>query len=176
MPVRYARGPAADGSIGFTKRRISQRKYFNMKIDEYPPYKDTVSKLPIGLYGPAPLIPLECACGRYIVDYFCMCATSCRSMPKYKWAIENPEAYKAEQAEQKQWAKRWAIWLEQRDAVEFSIWAKTRYHVYTFERLRDAESPIKCWSCEKYEYKSCMCKECDGCKDKYCTGCDVDNL
>ncbi len=58
---------------------------------------------------------------------------------------------------------------------------RDRDFLYTYDEVDGhsrwaTESPIKCWSCEKYEYKSCMCKECDGCKDKYYTGCDVDNL
>jgi hypothetical protein len=145
--------------------------YSLMKIEDYPPYKEALSKLPIGLFGPAPFNPSSCACGRYIVDNFCKCASSCAATPKAQWARENPEAYQAEQAQQARWKKIWYEWYYQRDAIEHMIYQRTRPHFETFERLCDEESSFGCHQCEKDGYDYCRCELCEGCGSKYCFGC-----
>ncbi len=201
--IRYATGPAKDGSIGFTMRRTTMvdyldtpsvkpyvsisttiprarprqekpRIYSNMKIEDYPPYK--ALNLGPGLYGPIPYVPSECACGsigRY-EDPFCMCAISCMSHPKYALYKANPELYKAEQEELRLHRRRYLLWIEERNKVENAMWIKSKPIIYQFERLRDQESPIGCWSCEQDRYGGCRC-ECEYCGDKYCdNSCDQD--
>lgn len=201
--IRYATGPAKDGSIGFTMRRttmidyldtpsvkpyiststtiprhrsqqVKPRIYSNMKIEDYPPYK--ALNLGPGFYGPMPYAPSECACGRLgrYEEIFCMCAMSCMTHPKYALYKANPELYKAEQEELRFHRKRYLIWLEERNKVENAIWLKSKHIINNFERLRDEESPIGCWPCEKYGSLYCKC-ECDNCGNKYCdNNCEQD--
>lgn len=144
------------------------RIYSNMKIEDYPPYK--ALNLSLGLFGPTPYNPTECACGRLgrIEEIFCMCASSCMSHPKYSLYKANPDLYKAEQNELRILKRRYLEWIKQRSAIEQSNWLKSRSLVYEFERLRDKESPIDCWECEQDKWKHyCTCC-CDNCGSKWC--------
>ncbi len=145
-----------------------------MVLEDYAPY--IALNLPLGYFGPAPRPPSSCACGRYIVDDFCMCASSCRSMQKYKWAKENPEAYKAEQAEEHKWRIRCNLWNEQRNKVDDMIYRKSLHIRKQFVALQDAESEMGCYECEEYGYSYCRC-ECEGCGNKWCCGscCDEED-
>ncbi len=158
-----------------TPQEVKPRIYSDMKIEDYPPYKEL--NLGPGLFGPMPYVPSECACGRlgrYEEEPFCMCAMSCRTNPKYALYKANPELYKAEQEELKVHHRRYLLWINQRTNVENSNWLKSKYIINQFERLRDKESPIGCWECEKYGYMYCRC-ECDNCGSKYCdSNCEQD--
>ncbi len=176
-PYRYSPSKA-DTSINWRTKFIEpemptkpKKIYSLMKIEDYEPYKMARAAAPIGLFGPAPYSPSSCACGRYIVENFCKCAHSLATTPKATWARENPEAYQAEQAQMARWKKVWYEWYHQWSAVENIIHDKTAYHVLQFERLRDAESPIDCYQCEKTGYGYCRCEHCEGCGNKYCLGC-----
>lgn len=37
--IRYSKGPALNGSIGFTLKRTNHKPYTNMNIKDYPPFK-----------------------------------------------------------------------------------------------------------------------------------------
>jgi hypothetical protein len=145
--------------------------YTHMALEDYPPYKAARASVPIGLYGPSPFNPSSCACGRYIVDYFCMCAHSHAKTPKATWARENPEEYKAEQQSQARWKKIWYLWYNQHQAIEDLIYNKTHRYSVEFDRLRDQESEIDCYECQQKKYSYCKCIECEGCGSKYCHGC-----
>ncbi len=146
-----------------------------MSIEEYPPYKAARAALPIGLFGPAPYSPRSCICGRYIVDDFCLCASACIGTPKHTWAKENPEAYKAEQAQMARWKKLWYDWYNQWQKVEAWIWGEIHPHVIQFNMIQDKKSEIGCYECEKKGREYCDCHYCDGCGSKYCSGCYYDD-
>jgi hypothetical protein len=138
-----------------------------MEFEDFPPFK--ALGLPIGLYGPAPKMPSSCTCGRFIVEDFCMCATSCMSMPKWTWAKENPEAYAAEQAGEARWLRVWRAWSEQKRAFDLWWYTETKVVRRQFNLLRDAQSAIGCHECETRSHDYCVC-ECRDCGDKYCDG------
>jgi hypothetical protein len=146
-----------------------------MSLEEYLPYKMAREAQPIGLFGPAPFNPHSCICGRYIVDNFCLCAMSCIGTPKHTWAKENPEAYKAEQAQQARWKMLWYHWHKQWQSVNTMIHDAIFPYVQDFNMIRDAESKIGCHECEKSGNEYCTCDECDACGSKYCSGCQCDD-
>ena len=149
--------------------------YSNMQLEDYLPYKEARASLPICIYGPAPFHPSNCICGRYIVDDFCICATSCTTTSKAQWAKENPEAYKAEQVQQVKWLKIWYHWQTQYSGVQTLIHNSLFQYVCDFEQLRDQESHIGCYKCQKNYLQYCECNYCDACGDKYCGGCHPDD-
>ncbi len=145
--------------------------YSTMQIEDYLPYKLARAALPIGLFGPQPFYPRSCICGRYIVDDYCQCATSCLGTTKHKWATENPEAYKAEQAQMAKWRRLFSHWQTQYATVQNLIHRGLFNHVADFERLRDHETPTGCYKCHHTGLEYCECDHCDCCGDKYCAGC-----
>jgi hypothetical protein len=153
----------------------SAKTYSAMQIEDYLPYKEARAALPIGLFGPQPLYPRSCICGRYIVDDYCKCATSCLGTTKHKWATENPEAYQAEQAQMAKWRIIFNHWQKQYAAVQNIIHCGIAQHVTQFERLRDEESAIGCYKCELTGLDYCECDYCYGCGDKYCCSCGYDS-
>ena len=107
--IRYATGPAKDGSIGFTIKRtiITPNTYIytNMKLQDFSPYKEYTS-----------------------------------SITEHTWETTTT----------------------------------TRLITLQFYRLRDKESPIGCYDCERDTCCSDFCHcgpQCENCDDKYCSGC-----
>jgi hypothetical protein len=173
LSIRYSNGPARDGSIGFTRKRTItplQKPYTNMTLQNYPPYKAIRDALPIGLFGPVPFNPTSCACGRYIIDNFCICASSCISMPKYNWVKLYPELYQTEQLLHARLKNIWYLWYHQNQDINHIIYTNTIHIIKHFYRLRDNESSIDCYECELYN-DYCSCNNCENCGDKYCYGC-----
>lgn len=50
--TRYAKGPALDGSVGFTHKRTVTKPYTNMLVEDFPPYKALQQSLPTNHYDP----------------------------------------------------------------------------------------------------------------------------
>jgi hypothetical protein len=136
-----------------------------MTLEDYVPYK--ALNLPLGLFGPAPRMPRSCICGRFIVEDYCACASSCWGTSKHAWAKANPELYEAEQEGERIAMRRHQFWIHQRGQVEEKIWIASKSVVQEFQRLQDQESAIGCHSCEQNGRTYCRCA-CDSCGSKYC--------
>jgi hypothetical protein len=141
--------------------------YSNMKLEDFPPFQK--AQLFIGYFGPAPRCPASCVCGRFIVDNFCACASSCMDMPKYKWMKENPDLYAAEQAEERRWRRLCDFWNNISGDWAAKNWLAVKPAVLQFNRLRDAETEMGCYECTQQHRTYCRCA-CDSCGNKYCDG------
>ena len=149
------------------------RPYYNMRLEEYPPYKALGE--PYKLHGPEPYWPQLCGCSRYYVKTgMCVCSMSCMRKPLYAWAKANPEAFAAKQREMARWYRLAKMWHDEKNALGYQWDAHSRGERMAFLELQDAESPMGCASCERWGSSYCKC-ECEGCGSKYCPGCGYDD-
>ncbi len=149
------------------------RPYYNMKLEDFPPYKALGE--PLRLQGPEPYRPQHCGCDRYrIAEGMCVCSMESMRKPLYAWALANPEAFAKKQAEMHHWYQLSQVWLAQKDAVSQQWESRCYYEKRDFVQLQDKESPIGCASCERWGSQYCKC-ECDNCGSKYCCGMCLDD-
>ncbi len=150
---------------------LPDRPYFNMKIEDFPPYA-ALGERPV-LQGPEPYYPIYCGCDRYrIAENMCICSLDCQQKPLYAWAKAHPAEFAQKQEEMRRWRRLARLWSEQVDAVN-NKWLEITKHVrYEFECLQDQESPIGCADCERYHRSYCTCL-CEACGSKYCVECKM---
>ncbi len=154
-----------------TQDPLPDRPYFNMKIEDFPPYAAFGEK-PV-LHGPEPYYPIYCGCDRYrIAENMCICSQDCQQKPLYAWAKAHPAEFAQKQEEMRRWRRVARLWSEQVDAVN-NQWLELTKHVrYEFECLQDEESPIGCAACERDSRSYCTC-QCQVCGSKYCVECKM---
>ena len=140
----------------YPRKPKPERPYYNMTLEEYPPYKALGPK-PV-LHGPAPYWPSLSGCGMYhIAENMCVCSMDCERKPLLAWARANPEAFNQKQQEMARWNRLWKLWCQQRDQIEAEWSTKTYWIRQTFNELQDKESPIGCVECEDSYRDYCNC-------------------
>jgi hypothetical protein len=142
-------------TMDYSRKPKPGRPYYNMKLEDYPPYK-ALGEEPV-LYGPEPYWPILSGCGLYRLGDSCVCSMECMRKPIYEWAKENPEAFNAKQKEMARWKRLGDEWYKQRHMVMDAWSAKTYWIRQEFKDLQDKESPIGCVDCEESYREYCNC-------------------
>lgn len=146
------------------------RPYYNMKLEDYSPYRALGPK-PL-LYGPEPYRPSLCGCGLYrIAENMCICCMDCMRKPLLAWALTNPEAFNAKQKEMGRWYWLSTLWMDQQRENDMRWDAVSSQVRFEFQCLQDDESPIGCAYCEREGRDACEC-ECEDCGCKHACRCD----